>query len=82
MDNFILVSGYCQCDVGMFEQNGTCLVCSAMDGCIDCNNNGCILCDAIFGFLLDNATDTCVCASGYFINAMTVCEKCSMQGCL
>lgn len=53
-----------------------------MAGCIDCNNADCLVCDAIFGFVLDNATDTCVCPYGFFPNNMNICEKCMMQGCL
>ena len=51
-----------------------------MAGCLDCNSLGCTSCNAVFGFSLLNGT--CVCAYGFFINAMSICEKCTMQGCL
>lgn len=78
----MLNAGYCECKVGMFNNNGTCEVCGAMTGCVDCNNAGCIACDAIFRFYLDIPTSTCLCPTGYFVNDMNICEQCMMQGCL
>lgn len=54
--------------------------CGAMPGCLNCNMNGCIACDSIFGFSLSGIT--CVCNFGYYINTMGVCTQCRMEGCL
>lgn len=64
----------------MFNNKGVCEVCSAMAGCVNCNDTGCTQCNAIFGFHLNGTI--CECSYGFFINSMNVCEQCSMQGCL
>lgn len=53
-----------------------------MAGCIDCNMLGCIACDPILGFLLDNSTSECVCHFGYYISPMSICAQCKIEGCL
>ena len=79
---FVLDAGICTCQVGMFLEtpNNTCEVCGSMSGCIDCNMDGCIQCDALFGFSL-NVTD-CICDYGEYITPMDVCAQCRQTGCL
>ena len=81
-NNFTKVAGICLCQVGMFQNDTICQVCGSMPGCLDCNTDGCIDCDPIFGFSLNSTLKECECDYAHFINDMNVCEQCTTLGCL
>ena len=59
---------------------GECVPCGAMAGCLDCNMDGCIECDPMFGFQLNDTS--CICDYGEYITTMSICAQCRMEGCL
>lgn len=57
-NDFVLVNGYCQCKKGKFVDvalyGEICVVCGTMPGCVDCSMFGCIACDDILGFFIED----------------------------
>ena len=51
-----------------------------MPGCIDCTMDGCIECDPMFGFSLNDTE--CACDYGYYISPMSICAQCRIEGCM
>ena len=58
-----------------------CVSCSEISGCQKCDMYGCLECDTIFGFKLQDKR--CVCDYGQYIHIeMNTCAQCRIEGCL